>query len=95
MLENVTVQMEGDMAELVEEKVLPLAAMPLNKAGQTYVLFRRVEGACALGKFSNMLKFTVKEARAPAFPAFPPAARRAAALEPQAHGTLEPSSLRI
>ena len=40
---------------------MPLAAMPLNRPGQCYTVFRREGGACALGKFTCMLKFTVKE----------------------------------
>ena len=56
-----TVAVDADSEDLVPEAAVPLPAMPLNKAGQTYVVLRRVGGACALGKISAMLKFTVKE----------------------------------
>lgn len=57
----VTVEMDGDVEAMEVESLIPLPAMPLNKAGQSYVVMRRVGGACALGKFACTLKFTVKE----------------------------------
>ena len=35
--------------------------MPYNSPGQVFVAFEKPEGVPAVGKFSNLLKFTVKE----------------------------------
>lgn len=44
-----------------EEAVVPLPVMPYNGTGATYVILARPEGSIALGKFVNILRFTVKE----------------------------------
>lgn len=44
-----------------EEAVLPLARMVYGEVGQSYVALARPEGATLVGKFTNVLKFTVKE----------------------------------
>ncbi|GBG77576.1 hypothetical protein CBR_g24023 [Chara braunii] len=62
LLENVSVIMElteGD--EFAEEATIPLKSLPCGAPGQTFVLMSRPENACAFGKFSNTLKFRVKE----------------------------------
>jgi len=41
--------------------VLPLARMVYGEVGQSYVALARPEGATLVGKFTNVLKFTVKE----------------------------------
>lgn len=47
--------------EFSEELVLPLAEMPHEGAGQTYVVLARPPGSMALGRFVNILRFRVKE----------------------------------
>ena len=47
--------------EFSEEAVLPLAVMPQEGAGQTYVVLARPPGSMALGRFVNVLRFRVKE----------------------------------
>lgn len=44
-----------------EEAVLPLARMVYGQVGHCYVALARPEGATLVGKFTNVLKFTVKE----------------------------------
>jgi coatomer protein complex subunit gamma len=62
VLENVSVAVDlAEAEELVEELALPLAKMPYNETGQTYVVLGRPEGGIALGKCLCTLKFTVKE----------------------------------
>lgn len=39
----------------------PLRTLPYNTHGQTFVAFEKPDGVAAVGKFSNMLKFIVKE----------------------------------
>lgn len=41
--------------------MLPLARMMYGEVGQSYVALARPEGATLVGKFTNVLKFTVKE----------------------------------
>lgn len=41
--------------------MLPLAVMPQEGAGQTYVVLARPPGSMALGRFVNILRFRVKE----------------------------------
>ena len=41
--------------------MLPLARMVYGEVGQSYVALARPEGATLVGKFTNVLKFTVKE----------------------------------
>ena len=39
----------------------PLLSLPYDTPGQTFVAFEKPEGVPAVGKFSNMLRFIVKE----------------------------------
>lgn len=39
----------------------PLASMPCGVPGQVFVAFEKPEGACSLGRFSNTMRFYVKE----------------------------------
>ena len=59
--------MQVDLSEAEEfEEVasVPLAKMEFKSCGQTYVALQcKPEGALALGKFANILKFRVKEVR--------------------------------
>jgi len=62
LLENVSIVMEfieGEDFNQVATK--PLASMPCGVLGQAFVAFEKPEGACSLGKFSNTLRFDVKE----------------------------------
>ena len=70
VLEDVSVTMDLSEAEDFSlEAVLPLAVMPQQQphgepgggGGQTYVVLARAEGALALGRFVNVLRFRVKE----------------------------------
>jgi len=40
---------------------MPLKTLPYDSPGQTFVAFEKPGGVPAVGKFSNMLKFIVKE----------------------------------
>lgn len=54
--------MDASEAEEFSEVVSkPLRTLPYNTPGQTFVAFEKPEGVAAVGKFSNMLKFIVKE----------------------------------
>lgn len=62
VLEDVSVSVDLSEAEgFEEEAVLPLARMMYGEVGQSYVALARPEGATLVGKFTNVLKFTVKE----------------------------------
>uniref|UniRef100_A0A061RA30 Coatomer subunit gamma n=1 Tax=Tetraselmis sp. GSL018 TaxID=582737 RepID=A0A061RA30_9CHLO len=62
VLENVSVTMDlADADDFEEEAVVPLPLMPYDGSGQTYVILARPTGAMSLGKFVNILRFTVKE----------------------------------
>ncbi|KAJ0981913.1 hypothetical protein J5N97_010168 [Dioscorea zingiberensis] len=62
LLENVTVFVDASEAEEFSEVVLkPLRSLPYDSPGQTFVAFEKPEGVPAVGKFSNLLKFIVKE----------------------------------
>ncbi|KAL4437499.1 hypothetical protein ABPG77_003480 [Micractinium sp. CCAP 211/92] len=62
VLEDVSVTVDlADAEEFSEELVLPLAEMPHEGAGQTYVVLARPPGSMALGRFVNILRFRVKE----------------------------------
>ena len=50
---------EGEDFNQVATK--PLASMPCGVPGQAFVAFEKPEGAGSLGKFSNTLRFYVKE----------------------------------
>jgi len=39
----------------------PIRSLPYDSPGQTFVAFEKPEGISAVGKFSNVLKFIVKE----------------------------------
>lgn len=39
----------------------PLASMPCGVPGQAFVAFEKPDGECSTGKFSNTLRFFVKE----------------------------------
>ncbi|XP_058069047.1 coatomer subunit gamma-2 isoform X2 [Magnolia sinica] len=62
LLENVTVFVDASEAEEFSEVASkPLRSLPYDSPGQIFVAFEKPEGAPAVGKFSNMLKFIVKE----------------------------------
>ncbi|XP_077215233.1 coatomer subunit gamma-2-like isoform X2 [Tasmannia lanceolata] len=62
LLENVTVFVDASEAEDFSEVASnPLRSLPYDSPGQTFVAFEKPEGVAAAGKFSNMLKFIVKE----------------------------------
>ncbi|KAI3957525.1 hypothetical protein MKX01_001884 [Papaver californicum] len=61
LLENVTVIMDASEAEDFSEVSLkPLASLPYDSPGQTFVSFEKPEGV-VVGKFANTLRFIVKE----------------------------------
>ncbi|KAK8568109.1 hypothetical protein V6N12_006673 [Hibiscus sabdariffa] len=61
-LENVTVIVDTSEAEeFAEVASKPLRSLPYDSPGQTFVAFEKPEGIPAVGKFSNMLRFIVKE----------------------------------
>jgi hypothetical protein len=47
--------------EFLEVASKPLESLPYDSPGQTFVAFGKPEGVIATGKFSNILKFIVKE----------------------------------
>lgn len=51
----------SDAEEFSEVGTKPLKSLPYDTPAQTFVAFERPEGVTAVGKFSNMLRFTVKE----------------------------------
>lgn len=55
-----------DFSEVVSK---PLRSLPYDTPGQTFVAFEKPEGVPAVGKFSNMLRFIVKEVSS-SFPSF-------------------------
>ncbi|GFP97320.1 coatomer subunit gamma-2, partial [Phtheirospermum japonicum] len=62
LLENVTVIVDASEAEEFSEVGMkPLRSLPYDTPAQTFVAFERPEGVPAVGKFSNVLRFTVKE----------------------------------
>ncbi|XP_040945172.1 coatomer subunit gamma isoform X2 [Gossypium hirsutum] len=62
LLENVTVIVDASEAEeFAEVDSKPLRQLPYDSPGQTFVAFEKPEGVSAVGKFSNMLRFIVKE----------------------------------
>ncbi|XP_022972494.1 coatomer subunit gamma [Cucurbita maxima] len=62
LLENVTVVVDASEAEEFTEVISkPLRSLPYDSPGQTFVAFEKPEGIPAVGKFSNMLRFIVKE----------------------------------
>ncbi|WOH04633.1 hypothetical protein DCAR_0624044 [Daucus carota subsp. sativus] len=62
LLENVSVIVDASEAEQFSEVgVKPLSSLPYNSPGQTFVAFEKREGVTSVGKFSNVLRFIVKE----------------------------------
>ncbi|KAI3448041.1 hypothetical protein Pfo_004706 [Paulownia fortunei] len=62
LLENVTVIVDASEAEEFSEVgTKPLKSLPYDTPAQTFVAFEKPEGIPAVGKFSNLLRFTVKE----------------------------------
>ncbi|PIN22115.1 Vesicle coat complex COPI, gamma subunit [Handroanthus impetiginosus] len=62
LLENVTVIVDASEAEEFSEVgTKPLKSLPYDTPGQTFVAFEKPEGIPAVGKFSNMLRFAVRE----------------------------------
>lgn len=62
---QVSVAMESlDGEEFKQVAAKPLASMPYGAPGQAFVAFEKPEGACSTGKFSNTLRFYVKEVSA-------------------------------
>ncbi|KAI8006875.1 Coatomer subunit gamma-2 [Camellia lanceoleosa] len=62
LLENVTVIVDAsDAEELTEVSTKPLRSLLYDSPGQTFVVFEKPEGVPTVEKFSNMLKFIVKE----------------------------------
>ncbi|KAG6502410.1 hypothetical protein ZIOFF_042303 [Zingiber officinale] len=62
LLEMVTVFVDASEAEEFSEVATkPLRSLPYDLPGQTFVAFEKPEGVPAMGKFSNLLKFVVKE----------------------------------
>ncbi|KAL0384099.1 UNVERIFIED_CONTAM: Coatomer subunit gamma-2 [Sesamum radiatum] len=51
----------SDAEEFSEVGTKPLRSLPYDTPGQTFVAFEKPEGVPAVGKFSNVLRFTVKE----------------------------------
>ncbi|XP_058190639.1 coatomer subunit gamma-2 [Rhododendron vialii] len=62
LLENVSVIVDASEAEEFSEvSTKPLRSLPYDSPGQTFVAFEKPDGVPAVGKFSNTLKFVVKE----------------------------------
>nr|AAN60990.1 Putative Nonclathrin coat protein gamma - like protein [Oryza sativa Japonica Group] len=62
LLENVTVYVDAtDAEEFSEVCSKPLRSLPYDSPGQIFVAFEKPEHVPATGKFSNVLKFIVKE----------------------------------
>ncbi|WVZ19916.1 hypothetical protein V8G54_007238 [Vigna mungo] len=62
LLEDVIVNVDASEAEEFSEVFSkPIRSLPYDSPGQTFVAFEKPEGVSAVGKFSNVLKFIVKE----------------------------------
>ncbi|KAL2460142.1 Coatomer subunit gamma [Abeliophyllum distichum] len=62
LLENVTVIVDASEAEEFSEVASKsLRSLPYDTPGQIFVAFEKPQGVPTVGKFSNMLRFTVKE----------------------------------
>ncbi|XP_062210473.1 coatomer subunit gamma-1 [Phragmites australis] len=62
LLEDVTVHVDAsDAEEFSEICSKPLTSLPYNSPGHIFVAFKKPERVSAIGKFSNVLKFIVKE----------------------------------
>ena len=51
----------SDAEEFSEVASKPLRSLPYDSPGQTFAAFEKPGGVPAVGKFSNMLRFIVKE----------------------------------
>lgn len=66
---QVTVIVDGSEAEEFSEVASkPLRSLPYDTPGQTFVAFGKPEVVPTIGKFSNMLRFIVKEVSISFFP---------------------------
>ncbi|XP_073150241.1 coatomer subunit gamma-like isoform X2 [Henckelia pumila] len=62
LLEKVTVLVDASEAEEFSELgSKPLRSLPYDSPGQTFVVFEKPDDVPAVGRFSNLLRFTVKE----------------------------------
>ncbi|CAH9100527.1 unnamed protein product [Cuscuta europaea] len=62
LLENVSVIVDASEAEEFSETASkPLDSLPYDTPGRSFVAFEKPEGVPAVGKFSNTLRFIVKE----------------------------------
>ncbi|KAK4794751.1 hypothetical protein SAY86_012745 [Trapa natans] len=62
LLENVTVIVDAsDAAEFAEVASKPLQSLPYDSPGQSFLAFEKPGGVAAVGRFSNTLRFIVKE----------------------------------
>ncbi|PNT20832.1 hypothetical protein POPTR_009G115100v4 [Populus trichocarpa] len=62
LLENVSVIVDSSEADnFAEVASKPLRSLPYDTPGQTFVAFEKPKGITAVGKFSNTLRFIVKE----------------------------------
>ncbi|KAJ6896610.1 coatomer subunit gamma-like isoform X1 [Populus alba x Populus x berolinensis] len=62
LLENVSVIVDSSEADnFAEVASKPLPSLPYDTPGQTFMAFEKPEGITAVGKFSNTLRFIVKE----------------------------------
>ncbi|XP_020256257.1 coatomer subunit gamma-2 [Asparagus officinalis] len=62
LLENVTIFVDASEAEEFSEVASkPLKTLPYDSPGQSFVAFEKPAGVPSVGKFSNILKFIVKE----------------------------------
>lgn len=51
----------SEAEEFAEVASKPLRSLPYDSPGQAFVAFEKPDGVPAVGKFSNMLRFIVKE----------------------------------
>lgn len=51
----------SEAEDFVEAGSKPLRSLPYDTPGQTFLAFEKPEGVPAVGKFSNTLRFIVKE----------------------------------
>lgn len=55
----------SEAEEFSELRSKPLRSLPYDTPGQTFVAFEKPDGVPAVGRFSNLLRFTVKEVFVP------------------------------
>lgn len=51
----------SEAEEFSEVAVKPIRSLPYDSPGQTFVAFEKPAGVTSFGRFSNTLKFIVKE----------------------------------